>query len=117
MFEAYSADNATFYVIEDQGKILGCGGMGPLLDGGPMICELRKMYFLPELRGSGLGTKLLHLILQDARDAGFQLCYLETLASMVGARQLYLKHGFKPVEDPMGNTGHTGCNNYMVLDL
>jgi hypothetical protein len=36
---------------------------------------------------------------------------------MVGARQLYLKHGFKPVEDPMGNTGHTGCNNYMVLDL
>ena len=117
MCEAYADENSVFYVIEDQGRILGCGGMGPLLDGDPGVCELRKMYFLPELRGSGLGTKLLQVILQDARDAGFKLCYLETLSSMVGARRLYTKHGFKPIENPMGNTGHTGCNNYMMLDL
>jgi putative acetyltransferase len=117
MCEAYADENSVFYVIEDQGRILGCGGMGPLLDGDPGVCELRKMYFLPELRGSGLGTTLLQLILQDARDAGFQRCYLETLASMDGARRLYLKHGFRPMEEPMGNTGHSGCNNYMVLDL
>ena len=117
MFEAYTDENAVFYVIEDQRRILGCGGMGPLMDGDPGVCELRKMYFLPELRGSGLGTKLLQLILQDARDAGFQLCYLETLTGMVGARRLYIKHGFSPVDDPMGNTGHTGCNNFMTLIL
>lgn len=117
MYEAYSADNAAFYVIEDQGKILGCGGMGPLKGGDPGVCELRKMYFLPELRGSGLGTKLLRLILQDARNAGFHLCYLETLGNMTGARQLYMKQGFEPIEAPLGSTGHSGCNNYMTLQL
>jgi len=117
MCEVYADENSVFYVIEDQGRILGCGGMGPLLDGDSGVCELRKMYFLPELRGSGLGTKLLQLILQDARNADFQLCYLETLSSMVGARRLYLKHGFEPIEGPLGNTGHSGCNNYMTLVL
>jgi putative acetyltransferase len=117
MYQAYCAADASFYVIELQAKILGCGGMGPLLKGGPGVCELRKMYFLPELRGSGFGTRLLQIILEDARDAGFQQCYLETLSSMTGARRLYLKHGFKPIDGPMGNTGHSGCNNYMVLDL
>ena len=117
MCEAYADENAIFYVIEDQGRILGCGGMGPLMDGDPGVCELRKMYFLPELRGSGLGTKLLQLILQDAHDAGFQLCYLETLSGMIGARRLYIKHGFSAVDDPMGHTGHTGCNNFMTLKL
>ena len=66
MYGAYPAPGAAFFVVECSDTVLGCGGMGPLLEGGPGVCELRKMYFLPELRGASLGTKLLDTILDAA---------------------------------------------------
>lgn len=117
MFEAYSAPDAAFFVIEKEGAVLGCGGMAALEGGAPAVCELRKMYFLPELRGRGQGKVLLQQILIAAREAGFRLCYLETLESMKGARHLYQKSGFEFIDGPMGNTGHSGCNSFMTLNL
>lgn len=117
MYEAYPAPVAAFYVVERSGRVLGCGGMGPLAGGPPGVCELRKMYFLPELRGAGAGTRLLGLILDAARAAGYDRCYLESLGTMTEARRLYLKHGFRPIDAPMGDTGHSGCNAWMVRDL
>jgi GNAT superfamily N-acetyltransferase len=102
---------------EGAGRVLGCGGMGPLVGGPPGVCELRKMYFLPELRGAGMGSRLLGLILDAARAAGYDRCYLESLGNMTDARRLYLKHGFRPIDGPLGNTGHSGCNSWMVRDL
>jgi len=117
MFEAYPVPGSAFFVIERDGRLLGCGGMGPLTGGKPGVCELRKMYFLQELRGSGLGTHLLKLILNAARKGGYTSCYLETMDNMSQARQLYLKHGFKLIESPLGDTGHGSCNRYMAMDL
>ncbi len=117
MFEAYPAPDSAFFVIERDGRLLGCGGVGPLAGGEPGVCELRKMYFLRELRGSGLGTRLLRILLDAARDAGYTSCYLETMDNMSQARQLYLKHGFKLIESPLGNTGHGSCNRFMAMDL
>lgn len=117
MFEAYPSPGSAFFVVEKESHILGCGGMGPLQDGDPGVCELRKMYFLPELRGSGMGSKLLEAILEAARTAGYTLCYLETLDRMELARKLYRKHGFRAIDQPLGNTGHSGCNSWMVKEL
>jgi len=117
MYEAYPAPAATFYVLEKDGLVLGCGGMGPLAGGEPGVCELRKMYFLPELRGSGMGNILLGIILESARNSGYSRCYLETLEHMEQARVLYRKQGFHSMNKPMGNTGHSGCNSWMVKEL
>jgi putative acetyltransferase len=117
MYEAYPAPGSAFFVVERQRKVLGCGGMGPLREGRAGICELRKMYFMPELRGSGLGTRLLGIILDAARQAGYTLCYLETLEGMHQARRLYSKHGFEPIDHALGNTGHSSCNRFMTLEL
>jgi putative acetyltransferase len=117
MFEAYAGPDAAFFVVERDGQVLGCGGMGPLQAGPADVCELRKMYFLPELRGAGMGTKLLDVILDAARQAGYRRCYLETLGSMTSARRLYLRHGFEPIDSPLGCTGHSGCNAWMIRDL
>jgi putative acetyltransferase len=117
MFEAYPGPDAAFFVVEQDGQVLGCGGMGPLQAGPADVCELRKMYFLPDLRGTGMGTKLLAVILDAARQAGYQRCYLETLGNMTDARRLYLKHGFEPMSSPLGSTGHSGCNAWMIRDL
>ncbi len=127
MFGAYSGNRSAFFVIEKNGVIAGCGGIAPLGSekvergtgdtGVSETCELRKMYFLPELRGTGMGTTLLDLCLEMAREKGFRLCYLETIEAMKEARRLYARHGFVVLEAPMGNTGHSACNKWMVKQL
>lgn len=117
VYDSHRPPKAAFFVVEHDGEVAGCGGMGPLQDGQADVCELRKMYFLEHVRGTGTGAKLLELILQAAREAGYRQCYLETLEHMEQARRLYRKYGFKPITTPMGNTGHTVCNFLMVRDL
>ena len=117
MYGAYRDERSAFFVIEKDRELLGCGGIAPLTDGEAEVCELRKMYFRSALRGKGMGARLLGHALGAARDAGFKRCYLETLDSMGQARRLYQKFGFKPISGPMGNTGHSGCDSYMVRDL
>ncbi|MEM9301799.1 MAG: bifunctional helix-turn-helix transcriptional regulator/GNAT family N-acetyltransferase [Pseudomonadota bacterium] len=117
MFESYAEPRSAFWVIERDGKVLGCGGVAPLAGADPSICELRKMYFLPALRGFGLGMPLMRRCLEAAREFGFETCYLETLASMHQARALYLRAGFRPTDGPLGATGHHGCDSFMTLDL
>ena len=117
MYEAYPSPQAAFFVVEYRRKVLGCGGFGPLKGGDEGTCELRKMYFRPELRGYGMGTRLMGVILEQARQAGYSRCYLETLENMSQARQLYLKHGFKAIRHSMGDTGHSACNRFMLLEL
>lgn len=117
MYSAYAPSRAAFYVVELGGQILGCGGFGPLTGTGHDTCELRKMYFKSELRGLGVGTKLLNLCLQEATKAGYKYCYLETMDGMEQARRLYGKHGFKYLDQRLGNTGHTSCGTWMARDL
>ena len=117
MYTAYSSDRSAFYVVELNGKVLGCGGFGPLNGAEEDTCELRKMYFRSELRGFGVGTKLLERCLDKATRVGFKICYLETMDNMKQARQLYGKHGFSYLDKPMGNTGHTSCGTWMKREL
>lgn len=117
MYEAYPAEDSVFYVVESQGQVLGCGGIGPLQGGDADVCELRKMYFLPKLRALGLGRRLLRMCLDEARSLGYGVCYLETLENMTAARQLYRQFGFEGLDRPMGETGHCGCNSWMVKSL
>ena len=111
MFESYPAPRSGFFVIEHQRVVLGCGGFAPLAGGAADVCELRKMYYRPELRGKGQGARLLGQILDAARDAGFRMCYLETLESMTHAQKLYQRLGFKDQDGPMGSTGHIGLGD------
>lgn len=117
MYNAYSSGRSAFYVVTLNDKILGCGGFGRLNGAGPDTCELRKMYFKSELRGLGIGTKLLKLCLQEAKRLGYQHCYLETMGGMKQARRLYGKHGFETLDEPMGNTGHSSCETWMAREL
>lgn len=117
MYTAYAPERSAFYVVELDGKVLGCGGFGPLAGADEDTCELRKMYFMSELRGLGVGTQLLNLCLEEATRAGFKNCYLETMNNMQQARRLYGRHGFEYLDQPMGNTGHTSCGTWMVREL
>ena len=117
MSAAYSAPRSAYFVIEVDGVVMGGGGIAPLQHADAGICELRKMYFLPEARGSGAGAAMMARCLQAARDAGFRQCYLETLTGMDAAMRLYERSGFRRIDGPMGATGHGGCNTFYLLDL
>ena len=80
-------------------------------------CELRKMYFLPEARGHGIGARLLSQCLRAARGFGYRVCYLETATGMTGAQGLYARAGFVRSGRPVGATGHFGCDRYFALEL
>ena len=117
MYSAYGFERAAFYVLEKHSHVLGCAGYAPLIGGDDETCELRKMYFLRAARGSGLGSKMMSLCLEEAKKDGFKRCYLETVAEMAAARKVYEKYGFEYLDGPMGATGHSGCGQWMLLEL
>jgi putative acetyltransferase len=117
-YGAHAARAAYWVVVRvSDDAIVGAGGFAPLVGGDDRTCELRKMYFYPELRGLGLGSELLGLCVRGASRAGFSRMYLETLASMSQARALYEKHGFAVRSSALGNTGHSGCNTFYEKEL
>ncbi len=117
MHRAYSTPRAAYFVVEVDGHVVGAGGIAPLEGGEEDVCELRKMYFLPEARGRGAGALLMERCLDAARLHGFRRCYLETLAGMDAAMRLYERSGFSRIPASMGATGHGGCNAFYLREL
>ena len=117
MSKSYAQPRSAYFVVERDGVLEGGGGVAPLEGGDDDTCELRKMYFLPTLRGLGAGAGIMRLSLDAARDFGFKRCYIETLTGMDAAMRLYERSGFRRIDAPMGNTGHGGCNTFYLMPL
>ena len=117
MSAAYSGPRSAYFVIEMDGRIVGGAGIGPLEGGDADTAELRKMYFLREARGKGMGERLLLHVLGIARERGFARVYLETLTGMDSAMRLYERLGFRRLDRQLGSTGHHGCNRFYMRDL
>lgn len=113
----YAAPRHRYFVVERAQEVEGGGGIAPLAGTDGSVCELRKMYFLPSLRGLGAGAALMQACLDFARESGFRQCYLETLTGMDRAQALYERSGFRRIQAAMGRTGHFGCNRFYLLDL
>lgn len=118
LHETYQGAQSRYWVIEGpDGTILGGGGIAPLAGEEGQVCELQKMYFMPYLRGLGLGRRLVLQALDEARALGYQRCYLETTAVLREATALYESLGFEHLPGPLGCTGHDACEICMVLAL
>jgi len=117
LYEVYQNPRSIYFVIEKEGEIIGGAGVAQLDNYEGNVCELQKMYFLEEARGLGLGTKMINLCLEKAKDFMFEKCYLETMTYMEAAQKLYLKNEFEYIDGPIGNTGHYSCPVHMLKDL
>lgn len=114
--EIYNTDGNCYWVAEGvDGKILGGVGIGKL-EGADGICELQKMYCLPETRGMGVSHQLMTKALEYAKRY-YSKCYLETLENMVAAQKFYEKYDFVRVEEPIIQTGHFACDVRYIKDL
>ena len=117
LFELFQKDKAVYNVAEVDGKVVGGGGIYPT-DGLPDgVCELVKMWLLPEARGLGLGRAMIEKCLQQAKELGFNKVYLESMPELKQALNIYEKFGFQYLKAQMGNSGHTGCQKWMIKVL
>ena len=111
--EIYNSDGNKYWVAEAGNKIVGGVGIGRLTD---TICELQKMYCLPDARGSGVAHQLMDTALAYAKKY-YRQCYLETLENMTAAQKFYEKYGFVRVFDPPVKTEHFSCDVRYIKDL
>lgn len=112
--EIYNSEGNRYWVAEDEnGAVVGGVGIGYLADG---LCELQKMYCLPQVRGTGLAHELMKLAL-DYAVRYYDRCYLETLDNMVAAQRFYEKHGFFRVDTPPIQTPHFACEVKYLKEL
>ena len=117
MSNAYTDNKSIYYVVLADNIICGGAGISKLKGTNKNICELQKMYFLPTIRGKGIGSNLITKCLDFAIKSQYNLCYIETMYNMIDAQNLYKKNGFVFIDHPIGDTGHSSCPVWMTLEL
>ena len=117
LFNLFSKPLSEYWILEVDGKIAGGSGVYPT-EGLPQgCCELVKLYLLPEYRGKGYGKQLIEKCFVSAAKFGFKQVYLETMPELKMAVGLYQQCGFTYLKGPLGNSGHFGCDLWMLKTL
>ena len=117
LFELFRQEKAAYFVAAEDGKILGGAGIYPTDGLSKDTCELVKMYLSPAARGKGLAKLLMQQCLQAAKENGFVKVYIETMPELSAAVGMYEKFGFTYLQQPLGNSGHCGCDIWMLKEL
>lgn len=102
----------TYFVIEDDETIVGCGGwsrrktlyggdhqktqVDNLLDPAADAARIRAFFVHPDWARKGIGSVLMNACERAARDAGFHT--MELMATLTG-ETLYTRFGFRVIED------------------
>jgi putative acetyltransferase len=117
LFELFRTFRSVYWIAEENDTMAGGCGIYPT-PGLPEGCaELVKFYLLSQWRGKGIGRTLMEKCFESARELGYKQLYLESLPELSRAVSMYLKSGFRHIPHALGNSGHFGCNIWMVKDL
>lgn len=117
LFELFQQPGSFYLVAENGDSLLGGAGIFPSPGLPEGVCELVKMYLDPAARGMGLGRTLIQQCLDKAAAIGYKQVYLETMPELRKAVSVYEKFGFRYLAGAMGNTGHFGCDVWMIKDI
>jgi ribosomal protein S18 acetylase RimI-like enzyme len=87
----FPSEREAIRIVELGGEHAGSIG---LTDEGGDEAAIRWVVLSPEVRGKGLGRRLLGEMLAFAEDHDYRMVWLETFSELRAAAHLYLEHGF-----------------------
>ena len=108
----YAPPAGRLFVAYEANAPVGCVALRKIDED---ICEMKRLYVRPSARGTGLGRQLAKLVIEGAREIGYQKMRLDTLASMKPAIALYESLAFHRIEPYYHNP--SGCAVFMELRL
>ncbi|CAN5601786.1 GNAT family N-acetyltransferase [soil metagenome] len=117
LFELFQTANNNYNVVLLDNEVVGGAGIFDTEGLDDVTCELVKMYLSPKARGKGIAKLLMTASIEAAKNAGFKKIYLETMPELKNAIPLYEKSGFTYLPHPLGNTGHNGCDVWMIKSI
>jgi ribosomal protein S18 acetylase RimI-like enzyme len=108
----YASPGGCILLAQGAGDYAGCVALRPLQN---KICEMKRLYVLPECQGRGVGRALARSVIGEARSKGYKKMRLDTIESMKAAQKLYSSLGFETIKaycyNPLDNP------NFMELKL
>ena len=117
LYATYQRQRSLYFVASLDGEVVGGAGIAPLTGSEPLTCELQRMYLRPDARGRGIGDALLQHCLAAAKQFLYVRCYLETITQMQAALEFYGRHGFRNLQAPLGRTGHSHNDRWLMRGL
>lgn len=119
LYEHYQKlPKSAYYVLELNGRIIGCGGFGQIKDKF-LVAELQKLYLKSDYLQQGYGKRLFDIIYQESKKLGYQGLYIESSDKLREALGFYKRQGFVALNRPLEEMGqgHFTMNQWMILDL
>lgn len=117
LYESFQKEKSILYVAESSENVLGCCGIYPT-PGLPDHCaELVKFYLPKDMRNKGIGKILMERCIAAANQFGYSELYIESLPHFSRAVSMYEKQGFNELGSPLGESGHTSCNIWMLKKI
>ena len=109
----YAPPDGRLLIAEYRGQLAGCVALHKLE---PEICEMKRLYLRPQLRGRGVGRAIAETVIAEARLIGYRKMRLDTVEPvMPNAVAMYRRLGFVEIEPYRANPIEGAL--YMELEL
>jgi DNA-binding MarR family transcriptional regulator/GNAT superfamily N-acetyltransferase len=92
--DALTAPVGRFVLARVDGRAVGCGGVQVLDD---RVAEIKRMWVSSDVRGTGLGGRLLRALEGHAADLGCAVARLDTNSVLTDAIAMYRRAGYRPI--------------------
>lgn len=113
----FEKEGSCYFCLWVNDELMGGAGIYPTEGLSTDTCELVKLYLAPAARGKGFGRMLMDKCEVAALNMNYRFVYLETLPELIIAVPLYEKMGYQYLNHPLGNSGHGGCDIWMLKKL
>jgi putative acetyltransferase len=90
----YARPAGRLLLVFDGEQAVGCGALRPIDE---VVCEMKRVYLRPSVRGKGAGRVLMRTLIEMAREIGYERMRLDTLPSMTRAQEIYRALGFREI--------------------
>ncbi len=90
----YAQPTGCLLIAKVDGEVAGCGGFRDL---GTGVCEMKRLFVLPQFHGHGIGMALGNRLINEAWNAGYLTMRLETGRLQYEAHRLYERLGFTKI--------------------